>query len=80
MFIVYRENNVGHFLTNPHTKTNIFFDIETLQTVVEDDARRDLYEDGDSILYVLVDLKNKTFKTLRVDYILTYATEFYIED
>jgi len=80
MFYVYRANDVKNLLVNPRTNDHLFFDIDTLKRAVEVDAREELFEDGDSVSYILIDLKNKTFKTLTVYYIITYTTEIEIED
>lgn len=80
MFYVYRANDAKSLMINPHTGDYLFSDMDTLKRAVEKDAKEEMYEDGDSISYVLIDLKNKTFKTLRVYYVITYATEIEIEN
>lgn len=80
MFYVYRAGDAESLMINPRTGDHLFFDMDTLQRTVEEDAKEEMYEDGDSIPYVLIDLKNKTFKTIRVYYVITYTTEIEIED
>lgn len=80
MFYVYRENDAESLMINPRTGDHLFFDMDNLKKVVEEDAKEEMYEDGDSISYIIIDLRNKTFKTLRVYYIITYTTEIKIEN
>lgn len=80
MFYVYRADDAESLMINPSTGDHVFFDMATLKRAVEEDAKEEMYEDGDSISYILIDLKNKTFKTLRVYYLITYTTEIDIED
>ena len=80
MFYVYRVNDAESLIINPNTGDHLFFDINSLKKAVKEDAKEEMYEDGDSISYIIIDLKNKTFKTLRVYYIITYTTEIEIED
>ncbi len=75
MFYVYRENYAQNLIRNPFTDDPLFFDADTLKKAVEKDAEEEMFEDGDSVRYVLIDLKNKTFKTLIIYYVLTYTTE-----
>lgn len=80
MFYVYRANDAESLMINPRTGDHLFFDMDTLKRAVEEDAKEEMYEDGDSISYIIIDLKNKTFKTLRVYYVITYTTEIEIEN
>lgn len=81
MFLVYRDFDCAEdLLTNSCTGDKIFFDMKTLKQEVEKNAEELLYDDGDLVTYTIIDLKNKTFKTLTVYYILTYTTEIEIED
>jgi len=80
MFYAYRANDAESLMINPSTGDHLFFDMDTLKKAVEEDAKEEMYEDGDSIPYILIDLKNKTFKTLKVYYVITYTTKIKIED
>lgn len=80
MFYVYRAGNPESLIINPITKNHVFYDMDNLKIAVDRDAREDLFEDGDSVSYVLIDLKNKTFKTLTIYYVITYTTEIEIEN
>lgn len=80
MFYVYRADDAKNMIMNPVTGYPVFSDMDTLKRVVAEDAQLEMYDEGDSVSYVLIDLKNKTFKTINVYYVITYTTEIEIED
>ena len=80
MFYVYRADDAKNMVMNPTTGESVFYDMDTLKRTVKEDAQLEMYDEGDSVSYVLIDLKNKTFKTINVYYVITYATEIEIED
>ena len=80
MFYVYRADNPESLIIDPITNNHVFYNMDNLKIAVNRDARGDLFEDGDSVSYILIDLKNKTFKTITVYYVLIYTTEIEIEN